>query len=457
MKDGRSRVAVVGGGLVGSLLSLFLARREVSVDLFERRPDPRLQLAERGRSINLALSLRGIHALAQVGLDREVLKQSIPMRGRFIHPVTGTPLLIPYSKRESEVIYSISRLRLNQLLLDAVEEQDSISCHFETRCTGVELPETSLSLQKNGTEVQATFDAIFGADGAGSVIRTSMLPLPRFNYSQEYLGHGYKELTIPPREDGSHTLEPNALHIWPRGSHMMIALPNTDGSFTCTLFLPHEGEISFETLQTVESVDTFIAAEFPDAYPLLPDLEEEFFKHPTGILATVKCSPWYTNRSLLIGDAAHAIVPFYGQGMNCGFEDCVLLDECISEHGVSWDEVFPIFSSRRKPDTDAIAELALDNFIEMRDTSGDPKFQMKRSVEHLLEERYPEEFISKYSMVTFRRLPYSEALTRGRLQDEVIMEACKRTASIQELDLSSLHLEINDKLSRTCSGQNREI
>lgn len=452
-----SRVAVVGGGLVGSLLSLFLSRRGVEVELFERRPDPRTHDTDRGRSINLALSVRGIHALQQVGLDQEILAESIPMRGRFIHPLEGRSHLVPYSKKESEVIYSVSRLRLNQLLLDAVARENSIRTHFGSRCVGVDLRGAAISLEGEDRLVERRgFDALFGTDGAGSVLRSAMLPLPLFNYSQDYLGHGYKELTIPPRPDGMHRIEANALHIWPRGSYMMIALPNTDGSFTCTLFLPHKGKVSFESLQDAQSVRTFFSQVFPDTHSLIPSLEEEFFENPMGTLSTVKCSPWHQGQALLLGDAAHAIVPFYGQGMNCGFEDCVLLDECITQYGLEWQKVFSSFSSSRKPDADAIGELALDNFIEMRDTSGDPKFQMKRAVEHLLEERYPEEFVSKYSMVTFRRIPYSRALALGRLQDEIIMSACREAEGIAEIDLSSLYFEIKDSVRKLCLDQRHE-
>jgi kynurenine 3-monooxygenase len=431
-------VILVGGGLSGSLLALMLARRGLKVTVYERREDVRVEKIEEGRSINLALSVRGIHALKQVGLAAEVLAQTIPMRGRFIHPVSGPTSLIPYGRKSDEVIHSVSRRGLNVQLLDALAKEQNVAVHFHHRCTGYDLRTRTLTIRDEsaGREFGVQGPVVIGTDGAASAVRLSLMLHTRMNYAQEYLEHGYKELTIPPAAVGSFRIEPNALHIWPRGGFMMIALPNMDRSFTCTLFLAHR---EFEPLAASRDVTGFFASTFPDAIPLLPDLEEDFFHNPTGGLVTVRCAPWHVGgQVLLLGDAAHAIVPFFGQGMNCAFEDCEVLMELFDAHGGDWGEVFPRFFAARKPNTDAIAQLALDNFIEMRDTSADPHFALKRQLEHVLEERYPGQFVSKYGMVSFHRVPYAEALTRGRVQDRVLMEVCARANSLAEIDVAAV-------------------
>ena len=430
-------VTLVGGGLAGALLALMLSRRGVKVTVYERRADVRVDQIEEGRSINLALSARGIHALQLVGLDADVLSHAIPMRGRFIHPVAESTSLIPYGRKPDEVIHSVSRRGLNAQLLDALAREPNARVHFLHRCTGYDLRSRTLHIrdEATGRKLSAAAPVVIGTDGAASAVRLSLMLHTRLNYSQDYLEHGYKELTIPPGADGSFRMEPNALHIWPRGGFMMIALPNLDCSFTCTLFLPHN---DFAQLNSREAASGFFARTFPDAVPLIADLEDQFFRNPTGGLVTVRCAPWHLGRQvLLLGDAAHAIVPFFGQGMNCAFEDCEVLLDLFDQHGGDWETIFPRFFESRKPNTDAIAQLALDNFIEMRDTSADPHFALKRQLEHVLEERYPGQFLSKYAMVSFHRVPYTEALDRGRVQDRILMDVCSRANSLGEIDVAA--------------------
>lgn len=452
-----SEVTLVGGGLAGSLLALMLARRGVKVAVYERRADARVDQIEEGRSINLALSARGIHALGLVGLDAEVLANAIPMRGRYIHPIgsrdlspakpgftaapeSGSCTLIPYGRKPDEVIHSVSRRGLNAQLLDALAREPNAAVHFRHRCTGYNLRTRTLAVRDEaaGREFPAEAPVVIGTDGAASAVRLALMQSTRMDYSQEFLEHGYKELTIPPGADGSYRMEPNALHVWPRGGFMMIALPNPDRSFTCTLFLPHRGTPGFDQLATRGAVAEFFARTFPDAVPLLTDLEDEFSRNPTGGLVTVRCDPWHLGgQALLLGDAAHAIVPFFGQGMNCAFEDCAVLAGLFDELGGDWAEVFPRFFAARKRNADAIAQLALDNFVEMRDTSADPHFALKRQLEHVLEERYPGRFVSKYAMVSFHRVPYAEALERGRVQDRVLMDVCSRANALSEIDVDA--------------------
>ncbi|MCI0703450.1 MAG: FAD-dependent monooxygenase [Planctomycetia bacterium] len=433
-------VTLIGGGLAGALLALMLARRGLKVTVYERRADVRADQIEEGRSINLALSARGIHALGLVGLDGEVLSRAIPMRGRYIHPVSGNCLLIPYGRKPDEVIHSVSRRGLNAQLLDALAREPNATVHFQHRCTGYALRTRTLSIRDEAAAHEFSVEApvVIGTDGAASAVRLALMLSTRMNYSQEFLEHGYKELTIPPATDGSFRMEPNALHIWPRGGFMMIALANLDRSFTCTLFLPHHGSPGFDQLVSRDAASGFVATTFPDAVPLLTDLEGEFFHNPTGGLVTVRCAPWsHEGQVLLLGDAAHAIVPFFGQGMNCAFEDCEVLLGLFDQFGGKWEDIFPRFFEARKKNADAIAQLALDNFIEMRDTSGDPRFALKRQLEHQLEERYPGRFFSKYAMVSFHRFPYAEALARGRVQDRILMDVCSRASSLAEIDLDA--------------------
>jgi kynurenine 3-monooxygenase len=438
-------ITLVGGGLAGSLLALMLSRRGVLVTVFERRADQRTEQVEEGRSINLALSARGIHALSQVGLADEVLARAIPMRGRFIHPVSGATSLIPYGRTADEVIHSVGRRGLNAQLLDALAREPNARVHFQHRVTAYDPRARALAVrdEATGREFTAPAPVVIGTDGAASAVRLALMQHTRMNYAQDFLEHGYKELTIPPAADGGFRIEPNALHIWPRGGFMMIALPNLDRSFTCTLFLRHE---TFAPLAASHARNEFFATHFPDAIPLLPNLDDEFTDNPTGGLITVRCGPWHLGgQALLLGDAAHAIVPFFGQGMNCAFEDCEALAQLFDMHAGDWADVFPRFFAARKPNTDAIAQLALDNFIEMRDTSADPHFALKRQLEHKLEALFPGRFLSKYAMVSFHRVPYTEALARGRTQDRILMEACARATSLAELNADTIFARLQEK------------
>jgi kynurenine 3-monooxygenase len=444
-----SKIIVVGAGLAGSLCSVFLAKRGYHVEVYERRSDMRKTSISAGRSINMALSTRGIHALQQVGLDQEIMQHAIPMKGRMIHSLTGELHFQAYGQKESEVIYSIPRGLLNMVLLEAAEQDFKVHFQFNQRCTGINLKLGGLHFTDENTgketEKRIPSETVIATDGYASAIRMEMIRKRRFNFSQEYLSHGYKELTIPPSPQGGFLLEKHALHIWPRGTYMLIALPNLDGSFTCTLFFPFEGENSFESLNSPEKIKTFFQEQFPDATPLMPSLIEDFLANPTGALVTVKCNPWsIEDKVLLLGDSAHAMVPFFGQGMNCAFEDCTYLDECIERFSGDWLKIFKEYEALRKVNTDAISDLALENFIEMRDLVADPHFLLKKKVGLLLEQKYPELFIPKYSMVTFHRIPYSSALHKGKIQDKILETLCRSINDIQEIDWKSADQLLQD-------------
>ena len=445
----QQNVLITGAGLAGSLLAIYLAKKGFRVDVYERRPDMRKENIDGGRSINLALSTRGIYALQEVDLADTVLKNAIPMRGRMIHSIENELTFQPYGVQENEVINSTSRAGLNSILMDAAEGFETVSIHFNQRCLGMDFQsgEVSFLNEKTGETITKTADTVIACDGATSAIRLEMQKVGRFNLNQMYLEHGYKELTIPPGPNGAFQMEKEALHIWPRGTYMLIALPNLDGSFTCTLFFPFEGEYSFASLNRSEKMVDFFQQQFPDAVPLIADLEGDFFGNLTGNLITIKCAPWYVGgKALLLGDSAHAIVPFYGQGMNCAFEDCTLLNQIIDQHGDDWETVFSEYQLKRKADADAIAQLALDNFIEMRDSVANPKFLLKKKLERQLEEQFPGEFLSTYSRVTFHRLPYSEALEMGKIQDRILMEICNSTGKIEELDLKQVLAKVAEKV-----------
>jgi kynurenine 3-monooxygenase len=430
------KITLVGAGLNGPLLGLELVKRGFKVDIYERRPDMRKVVMSAGRSINLALSTRGIHALWQANLWDEMQKIIIPMKGRMMHSVTSELTFQRYGKDDSEVIDSISRADLSIALMNAAEA-NGVSIHFQERCVGMNLKTGILRLhdEENGKERSVETTVVIGCDGSASAIRGEMLKRNRFNFSQQYLDYGYKELTIPADHAGKHVLEVNALHIWPRGNYMLIALPNVDGTFACILFLPFEGADSFELLTTGDAVRDFFRARFPDAANFMPDLAENFFANPTGSMVTIKCSPWQADgRALLLGDSAHAIVPFFGQGINCGFEDCSILLELLDRYGSDWDKVFIEFERARKENTDAIADLAVENFGEMRDRVGDPRFLFRKKVELALEAKYPKVFVPKYAMVTFHRVPYSTALRRGQVQDRMLNELCDGVERIDDLD-----------------------
>jgi kynurenine 3-monooxygenase len=408
-------IAIVGAGLVGSLLSIYLKKRDYKVSLFERRPDMRKGGEYAGRSINLALSNRGLRALEEVGLAEKMKPVAIPLHGRTMHDVKGNLSFLPYGT-QGQFINSISRSGLNIVLMNEAERL-GVELHFGQRINHVDLEKTHLTIDSRNE----TFDLIIGADGAFSAVRGAMQITDRFDYDQRYIQHGYKELTIPAGKGGAFQLEKNSLHIWPRESYMLIALPNPDGSFTCTLFFPFDGNPSFNSLKNDDQILQFFKEIFPDATALIPELLEEFHKNPSSSLVTVKCFPWLKNKTLLLGDAAHAIVPFYGQGMNAGFEDCRVLNELLSKHKDDWDKVLHEFELLRKPDADAIAQLALDNFVEMRDLVGDPEFLLRKKIEAKIHQLFPDNWIPLYSMVTFHDdVRYSEALRIGMKQKEIM-------------------------------------
>jgi kynurenine 3-monooxygenase len=374
---------------------------------------------------------------------------AIPMKGRMMHSAKGDLTFQPYGRDEIEVIYSISRAELNIALMNSAEQR-GVKIHFQRRCTGIDLKTAALRLQDGHTGEERTLesDVVIGCDGSASAIRGEMLKLNRFNFSQQYLDYAYKELTIPAGPSGKHVLENNALHIWPRGNYMLIALPNVDGTFACILFLPFEGPDSFARLNTPAAVLEFFQSRFPDAARLMPDLADNFFANPTGTMVTIKCSPWHVDgRVLLLGDAAHAIVPFFGQGINCGFEDCTFFLELLDRHGADWKRIFTEFESARKINTDAIADLAVENFVEMRDRVADPHFLFRKKVELALESKYPGVFVPKYAMVTFHRVPYVIALKRGEMQDLMLTELCARIDRIEDLDWSKADRLIRDELT----------
>ena len=428
-----AKFVLIGSGLAGGLLAAYLGRRGYDVDLYERRADPREGNIVGGRSINLALSTRGIHALEQLGIADEVLRHAIPMRGRMIHPATAgrAPIFVPYDVDPKKCINSIGRAALNTTVIEAAQRYPNVRVHFNHKCTGIDLDSATANLAVSGVEaavsaanaqVTARGDAVLGVDGAFSTVRQSMQKkLEKFDYDESYLAHGYKELTIPPGPDGSWPMEKNALHIWPRKSFMMIALPNPDGSFTCTLFWEFQGPRSFKTMKTDEDVRRFFDEEFPDAVPLMPTLLEDFRENPTGSLVTIRCAPWsYKDKVALVGDAAHAVVPFYGQGMNAAFEDCVVLDECLAESPDNRERAFVEYFVKRKENADALADLAIENFIEMRDKTASRTFRAKKKLDHFLEALLPGVYLPLYTMVTFTRIPYAAAARRARLQDRIV-------------------------------------
>jgi len=443
------RYTLVGSGLVGSLLALFLARRGAEVRLLERRADLRRERIRAGRSINLAISVRGLHALAQVGLEAKALQHTIPMRGRMIHPLEGPLAFQPYGRDDSQVIHSLSRGWLNGMLMSEAEASGRVRIDFHHRATAVDVGAGVVTVldERLGREERIAGTAVLGTDGAGSVVRGAVVAGAGGASAEERLEHGYKELTLPAGPGGAFLLEKNALHIWPRRDFMLIALPNLDGSFTCTLFLRFSGSPSFETLSSPEAVRAFFAAQFPDAQALLPDLEEQFFDNPTGSMVTVKCWPWAAEgRALLLGDAAHAIVPFFGQGMNCGFEDCVVLDEVLARTR-SLATAFAEVARLRKPNADAIADMAVENFVEMRDTVADPRFLLEKAIERRLLNALPGEFLSRYALVTFSRVPYRQAYEVGRVASGIVSELASGVSSAEEVDLERARSLVRKRLA----------
>ena len=432
-----TKFTLIGSGLAGGLLGAYLGRRGYEVDLYERRADPREGNIVGGRSINLAVSTRGIHALEQLDIADEVLRHAIPMRGRMIHDKSGGLHFAPYDVDPNKYINSIGRAALNTTVIQAAQRYPNVRVHFNHRCTDVDLTEAVAYLETPSVEaavsaanpepqiITARGEAVIGVDGAFSAVRQSMQKkIEKFEYDETYLAHGYKELTIPPGPDGSWQMEKEALHIWPRKSFMMIALPNPDGSFTCTLFWEFKGPRSFESTKTDEDVRRFFDEEFPDAVPLMPTLLEDFRENPTGSLVTIRCAPWsYKDTVALVGDAAHAVVSFYGQGMNAAFEDCVVLDECLGKFSDNRERAFAEYFARRKENADALADLAVENFIEMRDKTASKTFRAKKKLDHLLEALLPGIYLPLYTMVTFTGIPYAKAARRARRQDRIVYAA----------------------------------
>ncbi len=448
-------VRVVGAGLAGALLAVLLAKRGFEVSLYDRRPDPRQASAERGRSINLALAARGIHALAQAGVMEAVWPLLIEMRGRMVHERTGEQTLLPYGWKPHEVIYSVGRAALTRLLVEAAAEYPNVSLHFSQTCVGVSAKENIAHFRDE--ESDESFDTsltpTLGTDGAGSILRTSLAVDGFIKVRETFLDHDYKELTLPP-VNSAPSLDVNALHVWPRGGFMLIALPNTDGSFTATLFLARTGQNSFASLKTPQDVQQFFTREFPDAVALMPDLLAEFFQNPQGQLGTVHAAPWHVSgKALLLGDAAHAIVPFHGQGMNAAFEDCTTLDALLDHHS-DWERVFAEFDRARRPNAEAIAQMALENYIEMRDTVLDPAFQRRKALAEELERRFPDRFIPRYSMVMFHpEIPYADALRRGAVQSEILAALDTLSGPAGTIDLRHAHTLIHERLPLIAAGR----
>ncbi|MGE5626117.1 MAG: FAD-dependent oxidoreductase [Bacillota bacterium] len=444
----RPAVTLLGAGLAGSLLAVFLARRGFEVNLYERLPDMRKHDLPTGRSINLALAHRGIRPLKAVGLLPAVEKLLIPMRGRMLHDKAGNTSLTPYGRTPTEVIHSISRPGLNMLLMDAAEKAGA-RIHFGQRVEDVDFDRGEVSLQEDATgrkhAIQAA--ALIATDGGGSAVRQALAKRRGVKVVEDILPHAYKELTIPAAPGGGHRMEKHALHIWPRGGYMLIALPNLDGSFTVTLFLARTGEPGFDQLEKPEGLKRFFTKEFPDALSLIPDLEKDFYARPTGLMGTVHTERWHAEgKALLLGDAAHAIVPFHGQGMNCAFEDCLVLDECIGRRGADWEKVFTEFEELRRPNAEAIAAMALENYVEMRDAVRDPRFQLQKQLGFLLEERHPGVFVPRYSMVMFHHLPYAEARHRGEIQQRILDALTEGADQLERVDLGRADALVRDGL-----------
>ncbi|NKI33332.1 FAD-dependent oxidoreductase [Croceivirga thetidis] len=431
MGQSPKNIAIVGSGLVGSLLGIFLKRHGHTVTVFDRRPDIRT-IEFSGRSINLAMSNRGWRTLGKLGLEDEIKQIAIPMYQRAMH-VNEKPVYFQKYGKEGEAIWSIGRGILNRKMID-LAESEGVRFQFNEKVWDVNLPEAKLYTgdSEKGVWEEYQFDLIFGCDGAFSRVRHKMQRRSRFDYSQDFIDVGYKELTIPPDKNGNHLLDKNSFHIWPRGRFMLIALPNLDGSFTCTLFLPFEGEISFEQLSTKKEAKSFFETYFPNVRNQIENLIEDFFKNPTSAMVTMKCYPWtYWNKVALVGDSAHAVVPFYGQGMNAGFEDISVLDDLMNELGDDWDSIFSTYQKSRKPNADAIAELSYRNFIEMSSKTADPMFLLQKQIEKRFAAKYPDKWIPVYSRVTFSDRPYSEALKIGDKQEKIMQEVMQ-IADIKE-------------------------
>jgi kynurenine 3-monooxygenase len=438
----------VGAGLAGALLATLLARRGWSVDVYEKRPDPRAKGYEGGRSINLALAERGLDALRRAGLERPVMAQAVMMRGRMVHLPDGSEQLQRYGRDDSEVIWSVHRGRLNIALIDAAEAAGA-RIHFNQRLDGVDFDPRRVRFVNDHDRVarEQDFEALLGADGAGSGVREAMRPLVELGERFEPLGHGYKELEIPPSADGGFRIEPNALHIWPRGGYMCIALPNTEQTFTVTLFLPMSGNPSFATLPDLAAARAFFERDFTDALPLVPEFDADWTTNPVSGLGTLKLDNWRLDgRAVLLGDAAHAMVPFHGQGMNCAFEDCIALDRHLAA-AEDFASAFSAFEAERRPNAEAIQTMALENYIEMRDRVDDADYLLQRALEQVLAQRHPERFMPRYSMVSFTCIPYATAFERGRVQRAILVESTEGCERLDQVDLAAADARVRERLS----------
>ncbi|MDF2176811.1 NAD(P)/FAD-dependent oxidoreductase [Aliiglaciecola sp. CAU 1673] len=430
-----NRITLAGAGLVGSLLAVFLAKRGYQVGIFERRPDMRRTDISAGRSINLALANRGIRALEAVGLMEEVNKLLLPMRGRMVHDLQGNSNFQAYGQKPHEVIYSVSRAELNKLMLNAAEQSGRVKIHFEHQVTGLDLDSNRLSVSgPDGQSREHPFNRIIGTDGAGSAVREALMAKAGRYNKEEPLGHCYKELCIPPGPNGSFQIAKDALHIWPRGGFMLIALPNLDGSFTVTLFMPNQGDISFGSIDTADKLDSFFSTYFADLKALIPNLQQEYFDNPTSRLATVRCAPWhYQDKALLLGDAAHAVVPFHGQGMNCGFEDALDFSKVLDEEQ-DWARIFEKTENLRFANGNAIADMAIENYLEMRDSVLQSDYLLKKQIAFKLEQWFPERFTPRYAMVMFHHLPYAEAQRLGEIHKKILAQLAEGVSSAEQLD-----------------------
>lgn len=424
---------IVGAGLVGSLWAVYLSKAGYKVTIVERRPDIRKAEISAGKSINLALSTRGWKALDTVGVGDEIREIAIPMPGRMMHDLKGNLTFQPYGK-EGQAIYSVSRGGVNAKMMDIAEKHGNAQIFYNEKCIDVNLEKGIVYTETASGEIkQYQSDVVFAADGAFSAVRyNGMQKLDRFNYSQNYIDDGYREILLPANTDGSYKLEKNALHIWPRGRFMLIALPNEDGSFTCTLFMPFKGEKSFETLTTKEAVNTFFKTTFPDFYEMMSNIADAWEDHPLSSLAIIRCYPWTHGKTALMGDAAHATVPFYGQGMNCGFEDCTVLWELMQKHNEDWKKIFEEYQLMRKPDGDGVQDLSLHNYHVMRDYVADPKFLLQKKIEAFFSEKHPEKWMPLYSQVTFSHIRYSEAWKKGQIQDAIMKKVMATFDNIEE-------------------------
>ena len=444
---GNEKITVVGGGLSGPVMAMYLAKKGIRVDIYERRPDMRKENISAGRSINLAISKRGITALEEIGVFHKISSQIIPMYGRKIHNIDESTRFLPYG-RPDQYINSVSRSDLNILLLTEAEKTGQIRFLFQHSCSGMDLESGTVFFNNevNGDQKTLQGTPVIAADGSGSAVRESMIKSGYLSGSFDPLGHSYKELSIPPDKSGEFQLEPNALHIWPRGKFMLIALPNMDRSFTVTLFLPNIGDISFSTVRSLVDLNSLFEKNFPDVLDIMPSLKTDYFSNPTGKLGTVRCSQWNVNESVLIGDAAHAVVPFFGQGMNASFEDCTVLNQML-DSSVNWKDLFESFSKKRKIDGDAIADMALENYIEMRDSVNKDRFLNERDLERQLELKYPDQFISRYSMVSFHQIPYSTVQVRGAIQQEILDWILDNETVDTPVTAEEIEKEIKSKLS----------